>query len=117
MHFWSIARSYLRLSDDEFFAMTPRQFDALLKQRKSQVNSKREHFEFMLGQLTSWVANTGFRTAKEQTKATDFMPSEWRKKASNMSSSTRRKRMTKKRRREIASGIRQFFAPTARQVS
>lgn len=28
----------------------------------------------MLGQLTSWVANTGFRSTKEPTNPRDFMP-------------------------------------------
>lgn len=29
----------------------------------------------MFGQLTSWVANTGFKSTKEPTKPRDFMPS------------------------------------------
>ena len=42
----------------------------------------------MLGQLTSWVANTGFTRPEKPTKPTDFMPSEWVKKAKSKAESS-----------------------------
>jgi hypothetical protein len=67
----SFARFNLRLTDAEFFALTPRQFNHLSRRHKDE----REHQEFLFGQLTSWVANTGFRSTKRPTKPRDFMPS------------------------------------------
>jgi hypothetical protein len=64
----------------------------------------------MLGQLTSWVANTGFTRPEKPTKATDFMPSEWMKKAQSKSKTDSSSfvppvRMTKKRRADIAHSL------------
>lgn len=70
-----MARYDLHLSDDDFYALTPRQFDALLKRKKVETVAS----EFLLAQLTSWVANTGFRSTEKPTKPSDFMPSEWQK--------------------------------------
>lgn len=75
MRFWALARYDLRLSDAEFCAITPRQLDALLKRRRVET----ECTELLFGQLTSWIANTGFRTAEKPTTPTDFMPSQWAK--------------------------------------
>lgn len=68
---WSFARFNLHLSDREFYALTPRQFGHLSNRHRYQV----EHKEFLFGQLTSWVASTGFKSPKEPTTARDFMPS------------------------------------------
>jgi hypothetical protein len=75
MGLWATARYDLRLSDEEFWALTPRQFDALVRRHRRHVESQ----ELLFGQLTSWVANTGFRTTAEPTTPTDFMPSRWAK--------------------------------------
>ena len=64
--------------------------------------------EFLFAQMTSWLANTGFRSTEKPTKATDFMPSEWAKTAKS-TAAPRPKRMTKKRRAAIANGIRAMF--------
>lgn len=98
-----MARYDLRLSDDDFFALTPRQFDALLKRKKVETVSQ----EFLAAQLTSWIINTGFRTTEKPTKPQDFMPSEWRTRASV--NSGKPIRMTKKRRADIANSIRSMF--------
>jgi hypothetical protein len=68
---WSFARINLGLSSTEFFALTPKQFGHLSNRHKYQV----EHEEFLFGQLTSWVASTGFKSPKDPTTAKDFMPS------------------------------------------
>lgn len=68
---WSYARINLGLSSVEFYSMTPRQFGHLSKRQRYLV----EHQEFLFGQLTSWVAATGFKSPKEATTARDFMPS------------------------------------------
>jgi hypothetical protein len=56
----------------------------------------------MLAQLTSWVANTGFRTAEKPTTAQDFMPTQRAKKANAKASAPRSIRMTKRRRQLLA---------------
>ena len=99
-----MARYDLRLSDDDFYALTPRQFDALLKRKKVETVAQ----EFLAAQLTSWVANTGFRTTEKPTKPQDFMPSEWGRTRASIHSGKPR-RMTKKRRADIANSIRSMF--------
>jgi hypothetical protein len=100
-----VARYDLRLSDEDFYALTPRQFDALLKRKRVETVNQ----EFLAAQLTSWVANTGFRAADKPTKAQDFMPSEWARTTRSSTHSDKRTRMTKKRRAEIADSIRSMF--------
>jgi len=86
---WSSAKYDLGLTSEEFFALTPRQFDALQKRHKSKAESN----ELLFGQLTSWVANTGFRSTEKPTKPADFMPSKWANKAEQKPLATvRRKR-------------------------
>jgi hypothetical protein len=102
LRFWALARYDLRLSDDEFWDMTPRQLDALLNRHQLATASR----EFLFAQVTSWVANTGFRSVAKPTKATDFMPSEW---AKTGKPKPKPKRLTKKRQLEIAAGIRAMF--------
>jgi hypothetical protein len=87
--------------------MTPRQLDALLTRNHAVIARD----EFMVAQLTSWVANTGFRSVEKPTKPTDFMPSEWAKarKIRAVVQQVRRRRLTKKRQIEIACGIRAMF--------
>lgn len=68
----------------------------------------------MLAQLTSWVANTGFRSTEKPTTWTDFSPSQWAKKAKPTASTpAKRLRMTKKRRLAIFDGLRSALAPVA----
>ena len=84
--------------------MTPRQLDALLIRHQFATASN----EFLFAQITSWVANTGFRSVEKPTKATDFMPSEWAK-TRTTTTTVKRRRLTKKRQTEIAQGIRAMF--------
>ena len=102
---WSCARYDLHLSDEDFFALTPRQFDALLKRHKHKVESN----ELLFGQLTSWVVNTGFRALEKPTSTEDFMPSRWKKRSAAASSTTKPKRMSRKRREAVADGLRAMF--------
>ncbi len=67
----------------------------------------------MLAQLTSWIANTGFRTAEKPTTAMDFMPSQWAKKAKAKTSAPKRIRMTKKRRHGIFLHLRATLGAVA----
>lgn len=112
LHFWAIARVDLRLSADEFYAITPKQLVAMLKRHRSRVEST----EFLFGQLTSWIANTGFRTAEKPTSALDFMPSQWAKKAKAKAAAPKRIRMTKKRRQAIFEGLRATLGQVATVV-
>jgi hypothetical protein len=107
MNFWSTAVYDLELSSDEFYDLTPRQFDALLKRHKSRT----EQNEFMFGQLTSWIANTGFRTTKEPTTPFDFMLSKQRQKAA--APPPKRVRMTAKRRNNLGLALRATLAQVA----
>jgi hypothetical protein len=102
---WSAARYHLHLTASEFYALTPRQFDALMRRYRYETESG----ELLFGQLTSWVANTGFRTAEKQTSAADFMPSQWRK-APVINGPVE---MTQERRNEIANGLRECLMPLA----
>jgi hypothetical protein len=70
----------------------------------------------MTAQLTSWVANTGFRTAEKPTSALDFMPSQWAKRARAKAAAPKRVRMTKKRRQSIFEGLRATLAQVATKV-
>lgn len=81
----------------------------MLKRHRSSV----ELNEFLFGQLTSWIANTGFRTAEKPTSALDFMPSQWAKKARAKAAAPKRIRMTKKKRQAIFDGLRATLAQMA----
>jgi hypothetical protein len=110
MHFYSIARYDLGLSAEEFFDLTPRQFDALLKRHRYRVEST----EFLFAQLTSWIANTGFRSTEKPTADFDFMPSQWmkkaKKKAASASDPKKPVRMTKKKRHHMMLRFTEAFA-------
>jgi hypothetical protein len=71
LELWSFAKYSLRLTGGEFFALTPRQFRHLSQRHRLE----REHAEFMFAQITSWIANTGFRSPKNAVMPRDFMPS------------------------------------------
>jgi len=69
----------------------------------------------MLGQLTSWVANTGFRSTEKPTSPLDFMPSQ-RTKQEQAAKPKAAVRMTKKRRRMLADQLNATLGVIARQV-
>jgi hypothetical protein len=80
-----VARYDLRLSSDEFYALTPRQLDGLAKRHQRATEER----EFLFAQLASCVVNFSMCHPKDPVKASDFMPSEWVKKVQPV----KRKRM------------------------
>jgi hypothetical protein len=84
----------------------------MLKRHKSSVEGP----EFMLAQLTSWVANTGFRTAEKPTSALDFMPTQGAKKANAKAAAPKRIRMTRKRRQLLMDRLDATLGQIARVV-
>jgi hypothetical protein len=72
--------------------------------------------EVLFGQLTSWIANTGFRSTEKPTSAADFMPSQWAKKARAKTNPTAAIRMTKKSRKTLASSIDAVLMTAARRI-
>lgn len=65
----------LGLSSDEFYAITPRQLDALARAHQRRLRREVEHREFMFAQVTAMVANTGFRGWEKPRQPLEFMPS------------------------------------------
>jgi hypothetical protein len=63
------------LSTAEFYELTPRQVDALIR-RFERAERKTE---FLFGQLASCVVNFSMGHPKNPVQAKDFMPSEWGK--------------------------------------
>ena len=84
--------------------MTPRYLNALLKRRENN----RHRDEFMIAQLTSWVANTGFRTTDKALSPQDFM-------IGTPTGRPRRKRKIKKERAAAQDEIRAYFRAFAKQ--
>ena len=78
MHLWSEARVTLRLSDEEFYALTPRQFAILRKFHGYEVR----HRELLNGLVCSTTANYSMGAPEKPLKAADFMPSQWSVEAS-----------------------------------
>lgn len=71
-----MARHDLKLTDEEFYSLTPRQFDALCKRHRMA----QELTEYFFAQVSSTVMNTGFRSTDKPTSPADFMPSQRNKK-------------------------------------
>ena len=69
---WSYARYHLRLSRDELFACTPRQYDWLCKQHKQETITR----EFLFGQVAQTTANFSMRAPDKGYEVTRFMPSQ-----------------------------------------
>jgi hypothetical protein len=92
-----MARVHLGLTDEEFYALTPRQFHLLIDQHRERV----EHQELLAGTVASAVANWSMKSPKEPLCAADFMPS-------------RRDREKEKprrvNRRRVATRVRAFLA-------
>lgn len=99
---WSVAVYDLHLTSDQFFALTPRQFDALVKRRERQV----EHDEFMLAQLTAYTVNFSMCRPKDAVAPRDFMPSQMGK----ADPRNKKIRITKKRKQAITESIQSGFA-------
>jgi hypothetical protein len=80
------------MTSKEFFALTPRMFDALVKRHERATRER----EFMFGQLASIFINYSMARPKKPTKPTDFMPSEFAKEHAK-----RTRRPTKEERQRI----------------
>ncbi|WP_433963663.1 hypothetical protein [Tunturiibacter gelidiferens] len=102
--YWSLARYDLKLMDDDFWDMTPKMFDALLKRQRVGLEIADRQF----AQLTWWVANTGQRTPKKETTYEDFLVLP-RPGKSNKVVETKRIRMTKQKRLHLANSLREVL--------
>lgn len=67
---WTEAVMELKLTEEFFFSITPRQFYWLRERSKQQ----REHTELMMGITTSTLANHSMVRPKKPYSAHDFMP-------------------------------------------
>jgi gluconate kinase len=65
------------LTAAEFYRLTPRQFDSLLRHHRARQREQREFTELLFGQLTAAVYNSGLRGPQEPYAPRDFMPSQW----------------------------------------
>ena len=90
-----MARFHLRLSDEEFFRLTPRQFHLLLARHREHA----EHQQFLVGILASTVANFSMSAPKTPLTPADFMPRPSKKKKERSAP-----------RHLIAETVRGFFA-------
>jgi hypothetical protein len=93
---WSIARYDLGLSSDEFYAMTPRMLDALLRRKERESWNR----ELLFGQLVSVFINHSMSPPKKAASPADFMPSE----------------ILKRKRRGMAIGDRKVIDAQARDM-
>lgn len=87
---------HLGLSDDEFFALTPRQFAALIKAKKEQL----ERNEALVGILAATIGNHSMNPPKKAYVPADFMPSQ------SMNRAPVKKRINRK---ATADSIRSFL--------
>lgn len=90
----------LRLTDEQFYALTPRQFNELAKRFRYQ----QEHTELLHAITTSALVNFSVAAPKKSTTPQDFMPSMWGR------ASQRSKRMTDK---QVAAECRAIFGGLA----
>lgn len=65
-----MARFHLQLSDEEFGALTPRQFHLLLARHRE----KAEHEHYLAAVIASTVANFSLGAPKKPLRPSDFMP-------------------------------------------
>jgi hypothetical protein len=92
----------LRLTDEEFYSLTPRQFDALCKRHRMAS----ELTEFFFAQVASTVMNTGFRSTEKPTSPADFMPSQRNKRQ------IQQRKSEQQSSEEVLDRIRQMFPRT-----
>jgi hypothetical protein len=91
----------LRLTAEEFYDLTPRQFRALCERRRLE----REHLELLIGINTSATVNTSMAAPKQAKVPTDFMPSRYRTKTKP----TKKPRANRKSEQALADDIRAAF--------
>ena len=92
---WRTARIHLRLSEDEFQALTPHSYYVLLDAHAEQV----QHQELLFGVIASEVANRSMRPPKKWAVPRDYMPS-------RRSDPPPAKRVDRK---QVANSVREFF--------
>lgn len=66
-----MARFHLRLSDEEFGALTPRQFHLLLDRHRERA----EHEHYLAALIAATTANFSLGAPKKPLTPSDFMPS------------------------------------------
>ncbi len=77
---WAIARHALRLTDDEWLDMTPRQLAALQVQRMHSLQRE----ELLMGILAAAITNSGMARPKKPIKPEDFMLHPFERKSQSM---------------------------------
>lgn len=95
---WTEARYDLRLTDEEFYALTPRQL-VWLRERHRQ---EREYQELLIAINTSTLANHSFNPPKKAYKPYDFMPTKAREAAEVSKEVEPKQRWTNKARKSLA---------------
>jgi len=68
---WSVGRYDMGLTDEEFYALTPRQFAALYDRLLEQ----RKHLELIIGHNTAATYNSSFSPPSKPVAPARFMPS------------------------------------------
>jgi hypothetical protein len=105
---WSFSRVRLGLSDEEFFLLTPRQWDLLAIRHRERM----EHTELLAGIVAATIANHAGRIREKPVTHADFMPSQW------VAKRERKPREKRINRQAIAANIRNLFnAQIAKQQS
>lgn len=97
---WAEARYTLKLAADEFWSLTPRQYAALRKYHRYDV----QHRELLNGMVCSTTANFSMCSPQKPLSPKDFMPS-W--------SDSKPARNRKPTRKQIAQKIWAAFSPIA----
>lgn len=72
---WAVGRYDLRLSEEEFWSLTPAMLDALM----SRLEAERDHAEYCAGLVASQVYNVNLGEGGEPTDATAYMSEKWQK--------------------------------------
>lgn len=65
---WTTGRIVLGLTDDQFYALTPRQFHLLLDRKLDEIR----HREYLTGLMAATVANFSLGAPKEPVRPRDF---------------------------------------------
>lgn len=106
MSMWALARYDLRLSDDEFYSLTPRKFEALAKRHRHENECR----ELLFGILASNINNSGFRTTETPSVPRDYMPTHWARTTTPHPPTTKEPiNLTDELRAKIAHNLRGLF--------
>lgn len=72
---WAVGRYDLRLSEDEFWSLTPAMLDALMV----RLEAERDHAEYCAGLVASQVYNVNLGEDGQPVDATAYMSEKWQK--------------------------------------